>query len=190
MHACTQWIFPCLCITHIYSELCTAVGSSGDTASVVCGPETTCCTGENEMGSAQVTCCPGPDTPFCGPYHRGAGRLLCLTTRKLITINIPTLNPLHLTLWSLSLFWYFWDISIMSSITKLVDSVCRDGTDMPYICSDTNRSLEISANNTVIGFQRCLTFITECSVTITNALTYMHEKYILIKNHSPIRYIL
>ncbi len=31
--------------------------------------------------------------------------------------------------------------------------------DMPYV------SLKISAKNTVIGFQRCLTFMTECSVT-------------------------
>ncbi len=35
---------------------------------------------------------------------------------------------------------------------------------MPYAAIQTE-AMEISAKNAVIGFQRCLTFITECSVT-------------------------
>ncbi len=47
-------------------------------------------------------------------------------------------------------------------ITESVDSVCRDGTDMPYV---QYKQKPGKLKNTAISFQRYLTFITECSVT-------------------------
>ncbi len=47
------------------------------------------------------------------------------------------------------------------SVTESVNSVCRDGTDMPY----ANGSLENSAKTAVVRLCGYLTFIFECSVT-------------------------
>ncbi len=47
--------------------------------------------------------------------------------------------------------------------TESVDSVCRDGMDMPYVVIQTE-AWKTLAKNTVICFYRYLTFIIECSV--------------------------
>ncbi len=91
---------------------CTFTSSSGDSATVECDPGTLCCTGENKDGGAEVRCC--PDTTFCGPYHRGSGQLLCLTTRKLISIKTRIYTI------------------VQGSHDNRVYHICTDGTDMPY----------------------------------------------------------
>ncbi len=50
------------------------------------------------------------------------------------------------------------------SVHSVYHRVGRLYVGMARTCHNTNRSLEISAKNAVIGFQMCLTFITECSV--------------------------
>ncbi len=91
---------------------CTFTSSSGDSATVDCDPGTLCCTGENKDGGAEVRCC--PNTTFCGPYLRGTGQLLCLNTRKLISIKTRIYTI------------------VQGSHDDRVYHICRDGTDMPY----------------------------------------------------------
>ncbi len=50
-------------------------------------------------------------------------------------------------------------------ITESVDSVCRNGTVMPYVAIQMDGSLGNSATDAAICYQTSLAFIAQCSVT-------------------------
>lgn len=84
LHHCEEMIIP-FHILSVVAESCSFTGSNGNTTTGQCSPSTVCCGGDNENGGPVIRCCPGDK--YCGPYHKGSGTVMCLSSRKPSILN-------------------------------------------------------------------------------------------------------
>ncbi len=110
-----------------------------------------------------------PSPSSCSPREVCLLHVLCHFEFSWIWTAIAVVHAVHslVTLLVILFSLYCSVLHITSpsfiTITESVDSVCRDGTDMPYVAIQTEAWK--TAKTTAIRLYGCLTFILECFLT-------------------------